>query len=254
VYDLGVKIIRLFQLHKKSDPFTQFLLDHLLDLSQNNKNSIADVMEWWEEKGKTSSISVPEEMDAVKISTIHKSKGLQYKIVIFPVKDQNNKLTKSERWFDLEKKYETPVVPINIGKKENQNLEKIQHIYLQEKADTEIDNINMLYVAMTRAVEQMILLVPLPKTKKEGKFTSIFHSFAMKNKEYSDNSATTVFGNKDISTTQKRNIKFEKKINLDKTNKITLENFISNDWRNKIAIGSIMEKKTENESLKKKSF
>jgi ATP-dependent exoDNAse (exonuclease V) beta subunit len=251
VYDLGEKIIRLFQLNQKSDPFTQFLLDHLLDLSQNTKNSISDVIEWWEEKGKTTSISVPDEMDAVKISTVHKSKGLQYKIVIFPIKDQNNKLTKPERWLNLGDNYETPVVPIDIGRKENQNIDKTQILHIQEKADTEIDNINTLYVAMTRAAEQMILLVPLPKNIKEDKFTGIFNSFAMQDEAYSEESSSIVFGNKSISTTSADNIKLITNSNKNNVNKITLENFISNDWRNKIAIGSIMEKTQESESLKK---
>jgi len=251
VYDLGEKIIRLFQLHKKSDPFTQSLLDHLLDLSQNNKNSIADVIEWWDDKGKTTSISVPSEMDAVKISTIHKSKGLQYKIVIFPVKDQNNKLTKAERWLNLEDKYETSVVPIDIGRKENQHIEKTQLLHLQEKADTEIDNINTLYVAMTRVEEQMILLVPLPKNIKEDKFTGLFHSFAMQEKSYTEESSNILFGNKTISTIYENNIKSIPKSDKENVNKITLDSFISNDWRNKIAIGSIMEKTQESKSLKK---
>ena len=239
VYDLGEKIMRLFSLEEKADPFTDFLLDYLLELSQNGKNAIADALEWWEEKGRNAGISVSAEMDAVQISTIHKSKGLQYKVLIYAVKDSSNKLTKSDYWYSLDDSYESKVLPLSLQNSLARELPEIEEKYQEEKALSLIDDINLLYVALTRAVEHLILAIPLGKKHQTERFSGIFAKIIMEKQgiSYPELSSYT-FGNEDISIHNHKAIldssKEQKKIKED----YILHSFISKDWTNRLEIAS----------------
>ncbi len=239
IYDLAEKIIRLFSLEEKADPFTDFLLDYLLELSQNGKNAVADALEWWEEKGRNAGISVSAEMDAVQISTIHKSKGLQYKIVIYAIKDSSNKLTKSDYWYSLNENYESKVLPLSLQNSLAREIPEIKEKYEEEKAFSLVDDINLLYVALTRAVEQLILAVPLGKKQQTDRFSGILSNMIMEKQgiAFSDLS-TYSFGNQEISIHNKKAKLHSSEEGKESKQDYILDRFISNDWTNRLKIAS----------------
>lgn len=63
-------------------PFIAAFQDKVLDFCDSYTSDIASFLQWWEKKGKYSSINSPDETDAVQIMTVHKSKGLEFKCVI----------------------------------------------------------------------------------------------------------------------------------------------------------------------------
>lgn len=114
--------------------------------------------EWW--NGLSEKPSIPEggDIDAVQFMTIHKSKGLQFKVVLLPNLSWILRPVKNElKWFDLQKHSVKvlPYAPLALNSRlEKQNLGKE---WGAEEAASNFDNLNMLYVALTRAVDALCI-------------------------------------------------------------------------------------------------
>ncbi|MDB0613512.1 UvrD-helicase domain-containing protein [Tenacibaculum maritimum] len=82
-YEKIEAIIRAFHLIEFSDAYIQFFLDVVIE-QQRKGTAIQDFLDFWERKKETLSIIAPENTNAVQVMTIHKSKGLEFPVVIFP--------------------------------------------------------------------------------------------------------------------------------------------------------------------------
>jgi ATP-dependent exoDNAse (exonuclease V) beta subunit len=80
--ELIQSLIRMFSFLNKDDSFIQFFMDEVLEYSVKNGNRINEFLDWWEANKSKKSIIYPESMDAVRVLTIHRAKGLQYPVVI----------------------------------------------------------------------------------------------------------------------------------------------------------------------------
>jgi ATP-dependent exoDNAse (exonuclease V) beta subunit len=126
----------------------------VFDFVKKNRADLMGFLDWWElNKGKRT-VKIPEDHDAMRILTIHKSKGLQYKVVIMPFLD----------WKIVASGQQAPVIwaPYQLGNLEtvipltHQSALKNSHFseyYQDEVRLAYLDSLNMLYVAFTRAEE-----------------------------------------------------------------------------------------------------
>src|SRR5690606_28005630 len=104
LYDTVESIARSFHLVKTSNAYVQFYLDVVLEYSQKKGTDISGFLEYFEKKKETLSIVSPKGQNAVKIMTIHKSKGLEFPIVIFPYADLDIYYEKEPKaWFSIDK-------------------------------------------------------------------------------------------------------------------------------------------------------
>ena len=157
--DLTEEIIRIFGLNKTDDAFLHFFLDAVLKFSTDRKeNSLADFSDWWEEKKDKLSLIVPEGVDAVRIMTIHKSKGLQFPIVIYPFASESINNRNDLKWVSLTDEYlpELPsaLLPLN----EKLHGTDFGLVYDLEMGQKMLDLINLLYVVMTRPEERLYVI------------------------------------------------------------------------------------------------
>lgn len=148
LYTLTKELIILFHLQSANAYLTTFL-DKILDFSSNKNPSISLFLDWWEEKKETLSLSAPKNHNAITVTTVHKSKGLQYPVVIFPFTRYISRNTKSTIWHKTEDEA-VPYSPVKLSKSAEGTF--LEESYTEEYAMSRLDDLNILYVAHTRPI------------------------------------------------------------------------------------------------------
>jgi ATP-dependent exoDNAse (exonuclease V) beta subunit len=139
----------------------------VLYYTTKKNNNLNDFIAYWEEKKTKASLIVPQGMNAVSIMTIHRSKGLEFPAVILPFLDGKVDMGKKNLWIDLENE-KIPELLSAIVPTNKELLETpYAYLYEEEKNKSLLDNLNVLYVALTRAEERIYAF-----TGKPGKSTS----------------------------------------------------------------------------------
>ncbi len=128
---------------------------------------VADIplfLRWWDEKGYKTSLSAQENNEAVEISTIHRSKGLERKVVILPYCNwKMEPITGSDGtliWADSSGSEFDGLGRIPLRYKSAMAQSDFSADYYRERVGSHIDSINLLYVALTRAKEQLHIMYP----------------------------------------------------------------------------------------------
>ena len=221
----------MFGLNKTAEvnPALSFFLDAVIEYSQKKPNSIKDFLTWWDEKKDKLSLIVPAELDAVRIMTIHKSKGLQFPVVIYPFATEKARNTKEWLWAELNEKA-IPEMKAGLFRT-SKDLEDtdLKELYETETAKSYLDLVNMLYVTLTRAEERIYVLTKMPgKTKEQMKSVpDIFAEYLTGKGEWAENKLIYTTGKEEAYVT---------KDNSKESGTYSLKQFISNDWRKEIII------------------
>jgi ATP-dependent exoDNAse (exonuclease V) beta subunit len=162
--------------------YVQYFIDIVLERDVRNQAGIADFLNYWEKNGEKFSIPSPEGKNAVRIMTIHKSKGLEFPIVIMPFADEDYvRKPKDKLWLDAEKEtFGLPKVLIDNSSAVENYGEEAALVYNQKKQEELLDNINVLYVALTRAEEQLFVISQFLEPNKEGEYPYNTASFFIK--------------------------------------------------------------------------
>jgi len=177
VYEAAENIIYSFNLVETSNAYVQFFLDFVLDYLQKDHSSLSEFIEHYSSKKDSLSIISPQEKNAVQIMTIHKSKGLEFPVVIFPYADLNiYKELEPKEWFPLEaKSYNGFTSTLLNYNKDFENFGDVgEQIYDKRQAKLELDNINLLYVALTRPIEQLHIISNKHLDKKGNENLKLF--------------------------------------------------------------------------------
>lgn len=174
LFTLIKELIVLYQL-TESDIFIISFLDVVLDYMNGKNPEIVRFLDWWDKQAGKLSISSPQNLDAVTVTTVHKAKGLQYPVVIFPLTQYSHAFTKKKFWYyDENNETGIPCFPVNI----NANLKEtvFEEEYNCESELSKLDNLNLLYVAHTRASECFYIITG-KRTDNKGNYAKYLSRF-----------------------------------------------------------------------------
>jgi len=171
LYEMTEEIFDLFKeaMEDNENIYIQAFLDMVLDFTIKKSSDLDLFLKWWEERGQNQTIYTPDGQDAIRIMTIHKSKGLGFKVVLMPFCNWeiDHRLT-TILWCQpkIEPFDNLKLVPVKYSQKLQNTI--FAYEYFDEKLHAYIDNLNILYVAFTRAKEELIVFSPKPKDRVKG--------------------------------------------------------------------------------------
>ncbi|MGN0281472.1 MAG: UvrD-helicase domain-containing protein [Prevotella sp.] len=161
LYDLVEELCRIFniQMIEGQTAYISTLFDELSDFSTNVTSDIDAFIAEWENSIHKKTIS-SDNTDGIRILSIHKSKGLEYDNVIIPFCDwrmekyQGNMIwcTPDEAPYDS-----LPLLPVDFNKSALIGT-IFEKDYWQESLQNTVDNLNLLYVAFTRAGRNLFVI------------------------------------------------------------------------------------------------
>ncbi|MAD97831.1 MAG: DNA helicase UvrD [Flavobacteriaceae bacterium] len=176
LYDQVEEVVRSFRFTKSSDAHLQFFLDVILG-RQKKGDDIQKFLEFWDVRKDKLSISAVQKSNAVSIMTVHKSKGLEFPVVIFPSDEDIYRNNGDKSWMNPKEIHiDFPELMVDI----NQNLSKTGaaglEIYEESRSHGELDNINLMYVAFTRAIEKLFVITTRDGLSSKGQVNLRFFS------------------------------------------------------------------------------
>ena len=141
--------------------FLQSFLDTVLEFSVKNGDNRTAFLKWWHDSGYKTNVQLSQERDAINVMTIHKSKGLEFEAVIIPYftlplepKGKNLPLL----WSDVASEaldFDGVLSAVYSSKLRDTLFEKE---YLDERLNGFVDNLNLAYVAFTRAKRELVVI------------------------------------------------------------------------------------------------
>ena len=132
----------------------QSFMDNLQDWVSVNGNNLAAFLKYWKDADLT--ISSPPLSDSIRIMTIHKSKGLEFPYVIFPFAEKVEFYKNGIHWCQ----YDGMDYPVNLVEDTLNSF--FDKDYQAEYRMQTIDSLNVFYVALTRAVNQLTVIAKEP--------------------------------------------------------------------------------------------
>ncbi|WP_417609950.1 UvrD-helicase domain-containing protein [Owenweeksia hongkongensis] len=177
-------LARWFKLDVQGNPFLHTFVDKVSDFQNNKKGGEAEFCRHWDDKGSRQSIALPDGVDAVNLMTVHKSKGLEFPITIVPFADwlSTREPNGSSAWMNLESHDMAGLPVARVSLSENANAhEDYQNLHLRNKGLVYLDNLNLAYVAFTRAVDELYVFGSKGKPKESSNLT-IYISQYFRNK------------------------------------------------------------------------
>jgi ATP-dependent exoDNAse (exonuclease V) beta subunit len=218
-------IIRSFRLTQFSDAYLQFFLDFVFDFTQRKSQKNSQFLEYWDEKKEKLNIVISDDVQAVRIMTIHKSKGLEFPVVIYPY-DLDVYFERSPKaWYkELDKDDFNGFDSILIDS--TSRIEKAgphgKSILQEQREEKELDSFNLLYVCLTRAIEQLYVITESKKPGEKLNWSShLMRDFLMGKEIWDDQQSIYEFGDKKrVSTKPSADNRAE-----------TQQEFISTSWK-----------------------
>ncbi len=184
LYNFIEYYINEFSVENKETDFLLNFMEMLFNFTQNAGASTKEFLKYWDEEASSYTIQASENIDAIQIMTIHKSKGLEFPIVFIPMmnKNRDNEFT---NWFDTSENSALKSVNINQFSKNLETYdEEIQAFNRKNSYKNLIDRLCLQYVATTRPVEQLFFYIQ--KANKTSNNLELLEFLQTKNTENAD--------------------------------------------------------------------
>lgn len=238
LYDLCSSMLRIFHFDTIRDAFLNYFMEEVFKVQSGLIEGIADFLSYWDKKqDKLAVMSVSG--NAVRIMTIHKSKGLEFPVVIYP-----EAITDLDERLNASKAAEAWLRPEELGFEALPNLDKVlfkmdknaanmgaaaAQLVEKEKESNQLDNLNLLYVAFTRAVQRLYVIAKQGKAEKPNllrDFLTDKEQFKVSDAGLGE-AAVYRFGSPDFRNPKEK---------MDKAKDETVTDSVASDWFGKISV------------------
>ena len=156
---LVTELARAHGLKPAEDAAVLTLLDEIHKWTTDHAQDIGGFLEHWERSGGERSTAAPEQGQAVQVMTVHKSKGLQFPVVIVPDARMSSNANHGELfWIDPGEAVPELAIALIRESKTSRGAELPELI--EEEGLRTLDSLNLLYVAFTRPEQRLYAFVP----------------------------------------------------------------------------------------------
>ncbi len=151
-------------------PYLLALQDKVYEYINKYQADTYAFLTWWDERAEKFTLSMQETEDAIQLVSIHKSKGLEYDVVIIPfcnwAKATDTNSYRNILWVSTPDASTAtpPILPIRFSSA--LPYTPFAAAYYKELLNLYLDNLNLTYVAFTRAKNELYIFAP---AQKEGK-------------------------------------------------------------------------------------
>ncbi len=157
--------------------------DLVTEFVSRGHGDIRSFLNWWDEKGYSTPVAGAQDESALNILTIHKSKGLEYPCVHIPFAEMTESNRPEPAWFEIKEipgipsDMLPPMLPLELSSAMRGT--PFEARYEEVSAQKKLDTVNLLYVAFTRAVNELHIGLPEPSARAKNMSADICDAIEM---------------------------------------------------------------------------
>lgn len=204
LYEKARLIAVHLELFKEGQAYLAAFLEELLQFEQKNGNQLGGFIAYWDEVAPKKTLPTPEGLDAIQLMTIHKSKGLEFPVVLFPFADrQRSRMHEQQIWVPADElqKEGLSALPLFCSPDMLAYPKSVLPHTSAEWGLQQLDQINVLYVALTRAENALYLWSGQSKSAGNGAHLSLGYwlpDFLRKESLWKEDASIYHFGNRAV--------------------------------------------------------
>lgn len=148
-YDAVMEVLQRWHVFERCRPaegFVRRFLEVLFCAEEQGVSDLSGFLELWDTSGSQEKAPLPETMDAVRIMSMHKAKGLEFEVVILPWLNFTFGRTSDDRAVFWNSRGTGLLAPL---------CKEMGRPWLRDRMDTARESLHLIYVAMTRAVSEL---------------------------------------------------------------------------------------------------
>lgn len=174
LYDCCEEALRMLQLGTTETAYTATWLNVVAKYDNSHRQDLSEFLEWFDQQKDRLSTSTASDLDAVQLMTIHKAKGLEKPIVLYPILTKRD--IQDSIWVHIPQEEQLPLPSslIRPSQKEHTLFDQEYQVELQK---SDMDRINVLYVALTRPKEKLLVYCQSNKKDEGTDYSSLLRDY-----------------------------------------------------------------------------
>ena len=226
-------IVASFPQLDSNDPFVLTFMEDVFEFSSQKGTSLSEYLSHWEIQSEKLLLSTPDNTDAISIMTIHQAKGLEFSVVILPFMDSPlHPNLKEKIWYSFRNSTVANVQWgwFNFSRQLPLYGSDGEALYNEQLLSQELDALNVLYVALTRAKNQLYILTQAVDVGGSITYADLFDSYIIAQGKKLDENSPFELGDPEATKSNREDSKEEKELHIYLG--------ISNRWKENLIVPS----------------